>query len=880
MIKLNNINKYYNKGKSNEIHVIDNTSLELPDKGFVVFLGKSGSGKSTLLNVIGGLDKASGQLIYDDMTLNGYKPLQIDKYRNDNIGYVFQNYNNLNEFSVYENLKIALNIYSKLTTNEIEKRIAYCLKSVGLYKYRNKLCSELSGGQQQRVSIARALVKNSKIIIADEPTGNLDSANSVEVMNILSKISKSRLVLLVTHNEELAHFYADRVIKIVDGKIVSDSLNNGSVTSIDVKDNSSIYLKDLENNKENTQNVNLDLYTSNNDKIELNIKIVKYNGKYYLQADKPVELVNEESSVKLLDEHYKSIDKSAIEDYDFSTEDFKNEKRTSSNAKQVFRSILNAIKSTLNVRKKTKIGYIFFGIIGALMAFAMLMLSSANYYDMSSTNINEGYVIDGVNAINIMYVDSYKDKLLNSGIVEEYYHSSDYVSISLQTNNPTVSNISIGLCLPDYKSNYKIFSGESPSSGKVVISRKIYDYITSNYENLIGIKENQIIGRTISLGTQDYAKYEICGISNTEGANLIHMTESDYYDYIRLNTITRQNPLNYELRIATDNINIAAGTSITNENEIVLPNQYNVRYKIGGKFNIYSSEFIIAGFTTDNITYIHESRFQEIQDDYILRRNNASIPVLYYKDLKLESGRYPENENEVVISIYEKESTVANKTVVGRFVPMSFSESNIRYVNAKNYMLNKSIKLFTTYTDYNENDYSTTYSFLISENKVKEANSLLGDGMYLTKSSNFYHDNLVKNNNTIVQNVLPIAFACIGIVAIYSFFMIRSKMMFDIRNIGILRAIGMKKKSFIAHYTLDSIILTTFSSMIGYLILTGIFFYIIGSIPFIASAISFSPLFILLGIVLLYGISIIFGLLPIILLLFKSPQEILNKYDI
>ena len=167
MIKIENLNKYYNKGKGNEIHVINDVSLELPNTGLISFLGPSGSGKTTLLNVIGGLDKAKGNIQYDDLTMDKYSMHKIDKFRSKEIGYVFQNYNLLLEETVYSNLEIALEMIGIYDKEEQGKRIEYTLKAVGMYKYRKKRAYALSGGQQQRVSIALSLVKKTKIIIAD-----------------------------------------------------------------------------------------------------------------------------------------------------------------------------------------------------------------------------------------------------------------------------------------------------------------------------------------------------------------------------------------------------------------------------------------------------------------------------------------------------------------------------------------------------------------------------------------------------------------------------------------------------------------------------------------------------------------------------------------
>ena len=260
MIKTNNLNKYYNKNKSNEIHVIDNTSLQLPDTGLVTLLGNSGSGKTTLLNVLGGLDKAKGTISYGSEVFTKYKPRLLDKFRSKNIGYIFQNYYLLPDLSIYDNLKLALEIIGITDPEEVKKRIEYSLKAVGLFKYRKKRADSISGGQMQRVSIARALVKTCKIIIADEPTGNLDSNNSIEIMNILKKISETALVILVTHDRNLANFYSDQIIELKDGKILDISTPK-KLDSLKNIDDNKVYLKDL-NLKEDGATIKSKVYSS------------------------------------------------------------------------------------------------------------------------------------------------------------------------------------------------------------------------------------------------------------------------------------------------------------------------------------------------------------------------------------------------------------------------------------------------------------------------------------------------------------------------------------------------------------------------------------------------------------------------------------------
>ena len=222
MIFANNLRKNYGT-----LEVINDTTLKLPKKGMVAFLGESGSGKTTLVNVLGGLDSyKSGSISYDDTRFLKYQMDKVDTYRRNHFGYIFQNYNILEDKTVSENLLLALQIIGIYDEKECEKRIKNALEAVGLYKFRKKLAGALSGGQMQRVSIARALVKHNDVIIADEPTGNLDSESTRQIIRILKKLSINSLIILVTHDISLANTYADYIYHIKDGKISDYKENN------------------------------------------------------------------------------------------------------------------------------------------------------------------------------------------------------------------------------------------------------------------------------------------------------------------------------------------------------------------------------------------------------------------------------------------------------------------------------------------------------------------------------------------------------------------------------------------------------------------------------------------------------------------------------
>ena len=318
MIRLKGVNKYFNKGKKNQIHVINDTTLDLGGKGLVALLGPSGSGKTTMLNAIGGLDSVnSGDIIVDGAKITGRRASRVDEIRNLKIGYIFQDYKLVDSMTVYENVAMALRMIGIKDEAEIKKRIDYVLETLGIYRYRNRMADMLSGGERQRVGIARAIAKNPKIIFADEPTGNLDSANTIEIMNIIKAISRDRLVVLVTHEVELAKFYASRIIELKDGRITAD-YENQTDDNLDYRIDNKFYLKDFEKHETvSKDSVSLDFYGAENDDIALDI-VVK-NGNIYIKskAESRIEVVDQNSAIEFVDDHYKEIDKSLYEEYDF-----------------------------------------------------------------------------------------------------------------------------------------------------------------------------------------------------------------------------------------------------------------------------------------------------------------------------------------------------------------------------------------------------------------------------------------------------------------------------------------------------------------------------------------------------------------------------------
>ena len=222
MLELKKINKSYQTGDFVQ-QALKNVSIEFKKNEFVAILGPSGSGKTTLLNIIGGLDRYdTGDLIINQKSTKDFKDRDWDAYRNNCIGFVFQSYNLIGHIDILQNVEMGMTL-SGVSSKERKKRAIEVLTRVGLKDHLHKKPNQLSGGQMQRVAIARALANDPDIILADEPTGALDSKTSVQIMNLIQEIAKDKLVIMVTHNPELAHEYASRVIEMKDGEVVSDS---------------------------------------------------------------------------------------------------------------------------------------------------------------------------------------------------------------------------------------------------------------------------------------------------------------------------------------------------------------------------------------------------------------------------------------------------------------------------------------------------------------------------------------------------------------------------------------------------------------------------------------------------------------------------------
>ncbi len=809
MIKLKGVNKYFNKGKKNQIHVINDTTLELGSKGLVALLGPSGSGKTTMLNAIGGLDKVnSGDIFVDGVKITAKSASKIDEIRNLNIGYVFQDYKLLDNMTVYENVAMVLRMIGIKDEEEIKKRINYILETLGIYRYRNRMADMLSGGERQRVGIARAIAKNPKIIIADEPTGNLDSANSIEIMNIIKAISREKLVVLVTHEVELAKFYASRIIEIKDGKVIADYENNTD-DNLDYRLDNKFYLKDFEKKESLSENsLKLNFYGSSEDSLDMDI-VVK-NGNIYIKShsDMRVEVVDQNSAIEFVDDHYKEMDKSLYESYKF---DF--DKVIDPNTTEKYSSIIGFFPSLLRGFKKIasyplikKLLFAGFLLAGVFITYAMSsMYASLDVKDKDFVRSNRDYLEVEIPKISVEKyleyenVESVKYMFPKSASVNMYFDLNFYY----QTSGGAFSILTGDLTDINTIDEKDLIMGRMPENPyELVIDKMSADRMLSSGDNKqVGIDSvEQLIGKPLSLKPMN--DFTIVGITD------------------------KAEPLIYaEPTLFTDMI-----------------------------YNSYSDGGMEGG----------ENASEKIFQNY----------ETWGEEYTLKKGRLPENDYETLVPYSRASEMPLNKQietkvngqklkVVGYYENPNNSEIYLVNGNTIKYALITGAKSF----DVAPADKESAMSYFQSQNiNVKNA--------YEKEKEEYITQQRKSTRSTIILGIVMIAVSLVEILL-----MIRSSFLSRIKEIGIYRAIGVKKTDIYKMFLGEIFAITTVSSLVG----IGIMTYILSklcNISYLSSMIALNPVVIGGAILTVYLFNSIVGLIPVFTTMRKTPAAILARHDV
>ena len=815
MVKLENVNKYFNRRKKNEIHVINNTSLELENKGLVALLGPSGCGKTTLLNVIGGLDKVNkGRVYVNGQKITGRRAGKIDSIRTLNIGYIFQNYNLVDNMTVFDNVAIALKMVGVRDKKEIEEKVNYVLEKVGMYRYRNRYADMLSGGERQRVGIARAIVKNPAVVIADEPTGNLDSRNTLEVMNIIKALSQDKLVILVTHEEELAEFYASRIIRIKDGQVVSDIINDHA-GDLDYRIENKIYLRDIRDHKRlRTANYNIDFYNENNG--EINLDIVVKNGNIYIQAKNQntrLEVIDDNSGIEFIDDHYKQITKEESAEGNFDLE------KLAHKGKRKYKSILNPF-TLLKKGFRTVFDYNILKKIllaGFFISAMFITYSVSNIYGV--LNITDDEFIE----VDKSYI-TVVGKKIDVDTYETYEKDDDFEYIM-----PGDSKISLSMVFDDYyqtKDSSADIEGSLSASGKLEESDIVAGRLPENKREIV--IDRMLLNKVIKEQGTKSAGYSVPEDFLDETISIPNMR-----DMTIVGIADRMSPCIYadESRF----INILANVRNTEEYEV-----------------------------TDSTVYSETDNSAQGVIDYKLKKS----------DIELKKGEWPKDDYEVIVNEKNEEDMKIGKEI-------------------KQKVNGRKLTVVGYYSDAYDSDYMLVNSDTVKYNLINHSQNITvcpvdkAEAMQAFKDAQInvkdtYAESRKKYKDDIWSSVIS-SLILAGVMLVISFIeiflIIRASFLSRVKEVGVYRAIGVKKGDIYKMFMGEILAVTTIASMPGFAFMA----YILSKLSqmqWFEDMFYMDSMVLALCAVLIYGFNIVFGLMPVFRTIRKTPAAILSRTDV
>ena len=832
MVTLQNVDKYFYRRKSNQIHVINNTSLEFGETGLTALLGPSGCGKTTLLNVIGGLDKADkGKIYINGQRITGRTARSVDRIRNLNIGYIFQNYNLINTMTVFENVAMVLRMVGIKDEKEIREKVEYALELVGMYRYRKRYADMLSGGERQRVGIARAIVKNPSIIIADEPTGNLDSANTLEVMNIIKSISREKLVILVTHEENLANFYADRIIRLRDGMVISDEVNE-NVEGLDYRIENRIYLKDIKDQRTFEDDDNkIRVYNESGGKMDIDIVISR--GNIFIQtrdAASRMEIVDENSSIELVDDHYRALTAEEAEARRFHADRFVSSKPLRhSSIFNIFTMLASGFRTVGNYHILKKV--LLAGFLVSAMFITYAVSNIAGILNMP----DEKFVQDDKSYV---------------GVVQKKIPVSDYLSIE---SDPHVEYALPGTGKINMRMKYDEYWQTSWNGVMMNGSLSAYEYLAEDdikYGRLPESRYEVAVDALLIKRVQEENPDMIhAGYRDPEELLGRHLTLKELPEFTIVGITDKESPCIYASKTLFINMLANNNTDDYFEGE----EGYDTEE---GAFETYNEDGSITAAAPDASKLI----------DYALYKDTMQLT---------EDSHWPENDYEVLVdSDYAKSmklgSEIKTKVNGQKLTVAGYYTSD--EVQGKFFVNNNTIK----YRLIGELENMTVKAVGDKEATVE---ALKEYGVKARDLYKYQRNKYRKSQLSTVRAFLLVGGIIIIISLIEVFLMMRASFLSRIKEVGTLRAIGVKKSDIYRMFTGEIIAITTMASLPGWLLMN----YIISklqNVSYLANMFVCTPQTVLISLVLIFAFNLLFGLMPVCHTLIKRPAAILARTDV
>ncbi len=838
MLTLQNVEKYFYRHKSNEIHVINDTSLEFGEKGLVALLGPSGCGKTTLLNVIGGLDKVNkGKIYVNGKKITGRTSGRVDKIRNLNIGYIFQNYNLIDSMSVFDNVAMVLKMVGIKNKEEIKQKVEYALDLVGMYRYRKRYADMLSGGERQRVGIARAIVKNPSIIIADEPTGNLDSANTLEVMNIIKAISREKLVILVTHEENLANFYADRIIRLRDGKVISDEANE-NVEGLDYRIENRIYLKDIKEQKNfEDDDYSLHIYNESGEKIDLDIVISR--GNLFIRSKDPrnrMEIVDEDSSIELVDDHYKAMTAEEAEAHRFHPEKL-----------QASKPLRNA--SILNIFTMLGSGFKTVGRYHIIKKILLLgFVISAMFITYSVSNIAGILTIPDKKFVEDD--KSYLQVVRNNVSVDDYLMYEDDPSVEYAL--PGDGRIMMQMPYDEYwQTSYGSaqFSGSLSSSDSLAEPDIIAGRLPENKYELV--VDKLIVDRL----KENYSDISMAGYNTPEEILGRHLVLKNLPEFTIVGFTDKDSPCIY-----------------------ADPSMFiNMLANKGSEYDYYYDGQFQEGYAEEPVEVIEPEENNDNYSETVGPSSTSLVDVELKKDeIKLtENSSWPDNDYEVII-----DNSYSKSIKLGNLLKTKVNGQKLKVVG-----------YYTSDTVRNEflvNNNMIKYQLILgSENMTikpaeDKAETIAQLEAYGAKVQDLYEQQKKeyrKSQMDIMRAFLLVGGIIIIISLIEIFLIMRASFLSRIKEVGTLRAIGVKKWDIYRMFAGEIIAITICASVPGWLMMNYLVSKLQG-ISYLENMFVCSPETVIGSLILIFAFNLLFGLMPVFRTLIKRPAAILARTDV
>ncbi len=832
MLTLRNVDKYFYRRKSNQVHVINNTSLEFGETGLTALLGPSGCGKTTLLNVIGGLDKPDkGSIFVNGQRITGRTAAKVDKIRNLNIGYIFQNYNLINSMTVFDNVAMVLKMVGIKDKEEIREKVEYALDLVGMYRYRKRYADMLSGGERQRVGIARAIVKNPSIIIADEPTGNLDSANTLEVMNIIKAISREKLVILVTHEESLAKFYADRIIRLKDGSVVSDEINENA-EGLDYRIENRIYLQDINDRREfGDDDHKIRVFNESGENMDIDIVISR--GNIFIQSrdrDNRMEIVDENSSIELVDDHYRALTAEEAEARKFHSERFEASRPLRhSSILNIFTMLGSGFRTVSNYHILKKVLLIGFFISAMFITYAVSNI--AGIMDMP----DEKFVKDDKSYISI---------------VQQKIAVKDYLKYE--------ADPAVGYALP--------------GDGHINMSMKFDEYWQTSwggcvFSGSLSSKDN-ISESDLIFGRMPENKYEVV-LDNL----ILKRLQDDNPDIIQAGYKTADELLGRHLTLKNlDEFTIVGITDLKSPCIYASPSMFINMLANNGSEDEYGAE------EYDMEDEGAEEQYSE-DGSLIVSAPDASKLIdydLYKEELKLTQGSVaPINDYDVLVdNDYAKSMKIGSEIktkvnghklrVVGHYTSDTVSGKFFVSKNTIKYRLIRELENMTVKP---------------AGSKAEAIVALKAYDIKVRDLYNYERSEYRKSQLAMTRTFLLVGSIIIIISLIEVFLMMRASFLSRIKEVGILRAIGVRKGDIYRMFTGEIIAITVMASAPGWILMNYIVSKLHG-ISYLSNMFKCTPQTVLASLALILAFNLLFGLLPLFHTLIKRPAAILARTDV